>query len=143
MVKHTTPSQDIIGSRVFVYYNLHKKCFSIRALTGDKKRLVVAHSPYVLLSNALPSVSVAGMQRVRRTKQKNVHAGFKGTLECLDEHIVVPQDSPDWGLRGGYITYNPYLYDSFVYKNNTDISVDTEELRDYYLHNKQILQLDK
>ena len=125
---------DIIGSRVFVYYNLHKKCFSIRALTGDKKRLVVAHSPYVLLSNALPSVSIAGMQRVRRTKQKNVHAGFKGTLLSLDQQH---------SLKGVSITYNPYLYDSFVYKNNTDISVDTEELRDYYLHNKQILQLDK
>ena len=134
MVNHTTPSQDIIGSRVFVYYNLHKKCFSIRALTGDKKRLVVAHSPYVLLSNALPSVSIAGMQRVRRTKQKNVHAGFKGTLLSLDQQH---------SLKGVSITYNPYLYDSFVYKNNTDTSVDTEELRDYYLHNKQILQLDK
>ena len=27
----------IIGTRVFVYYNLHKKCFSIKALTGVKK----------------------------------------------------------------------------------------------------------
>lgn len=134
MVKHPTPSQGIIGSRVFVYYNLHKKCFSIRSITGSKKGLVVAHSTYVLLSNALPSVSIAGMQRVRRTKQKNVRAGFKGTLLSLDQQH---------SLKGVSITYNPYLYDSFVYKNNTDISVDTEELRDYYLHNKQILQLDK
>lgn len=132
----------LLGTRVFVYYNLHKKCFRIKALTGVKKGLVVAHSDYVLLSDATPSVSIAGMQRVRRTKQKNVHAGFKGTLECLDEHIVVQQDSPDWGLTGEYVTYNPYLYDSFVYINNTDKKVDYTEIRDYYLHNKQILQIN-
>ena len=125
----------LLGTRVFVYYNLHKKCFSIKALTGVKKGLVVAHSDYVLLSDATPSVSIAGMQRVRRTKQKNVHAGFKGTLECLDEQ---------YSLKGGvYITYNPYLYDSFVCVNDTDEKVDSTEARDYYLHNKQILQLHK
>ena len=132
----------LLGTRVFVYYNLHKKCFSVKALAGDKKGLVVAHSDYVFLSNATPSVSIAGMQRVRRTKQKNIHAGFKGTLECLDEHIVVQQDSTDWGLTGEYVTYNPYLYDSFVYINNTDKKVDSTEVRDYYLHNKQILQIN-
>ena len=123
----------LLCTRVFVYYNLHKKCFSIKALTGVKKGLVVAHSDYVLLSDATPSVSIAGIQRVRRTNQKNVHAGFRGILESLDEQ---------YSLKGVSITYNPYLYDSFVYKNNTDISVDTEELRDYYLHNKQILQIN-
>jgi hypothetical protein len=38
--------------KVFVYFNLHKKCFSIKALEGAMKGRVVAHRDTVLLFHA-------------------------------------------------------------------------------------------
>ncbi len=95
--------------RVFVYYNLHKKLWSVKALDGSNKGRVIAHSDYVELSNAKPKVSQAGRQRVLRDKCKNVHAGITGTLENLDRLNM--QDYKD----SKAITYNPYFYETFVY----------------------------
>ena len=97
--------------KVFVYYNLHKHVWSIKALEGAQKGRVIAHSPTVLLHNATGKVSEAGRQRVLCEKRKNVHAGIVGTLV----HTGVEGYFP--GLP---VTYNPYKYTSFVYK-------DTEE----------------
>lgn len=64
--------------KVFVYYNLHKKCWSVKALEGDKKGRVIAHLPAITLFNVTFKVSEAGRQRVLREKRKNVHAGVVG-----------------------------------------------------------------
>lgn len=85
--------------RVFVYYNLHKKCFSIRSM---KTGLVVAHADKVYMSECTFKVSEAGRQRVLKEKKKNVHAGIIGKwLECA---IGTSETA----------TYNPFKYDSFV-----------------------------
>ena len=97
--------------KVFVYYNLHKHVWSIKALEGPQKGRVVGHSPTVLLEGARGKVSQAGRERVLREKRKNVHAGIVGTLV----HTGVEGYFP--GLE---VTYNPYKYESFVHK-------DTEE----------------
>ena len=65
--------------RVFVYFNLHKKCFSIKALEGADKGRVIAHRDTVVLDGCKLLVSEAGRQRVLREKRKNVHAGVSGT----------------------------------------------------------------
>lgn len=93
--------------RVFVYYNLHKKLWSIRALEGEMRGRVVDHSEYVVLNNPVGRVSEAGRQRVIRDKHKNVHAGLVGTLE--HDAVFMPPARE--------ITYNPYKYTSFVYKD--------------------------
>ncbi len=64
--------------KVRVYWNLHKKCWSIQ---DAKTRRVVDHQPQVLLSNCSFTVSEAGRQRVIATGHKNVHAFVVGTLE--------------------------------------------------------------
>ena len=96
--------------KVFVYYNLHKHVWSIKALEGAQKGRVIAHSPTVLLQNAQGKVSEAGRQRVLREKRKNVHAGIVGTLVHREVEGYFP------GLQ---VTYNPYKYDSFVYDGFT------------------------
>lgn len=103
--------------RVFVYYNLHRKLWSIKALEGENKGRVIAHSNYVLLADAHGKVSEAGRQRVLREKRKNVHAGIVGTLAGLDAEALRGLSEITHGQRGWFsrITYNPYKYESFVH----------------------------
>lgn len=100
---------DFVGERVFVYFNLHKKCWSVKALSGEFKGLVLVNTDVVYLRDVTPKVSEAGRQRVLREKQKNVHAGIVG-------HLVLPQDFE--GDSEKSITYNPYKYEGFVYRDN-------------------------
>ena len=72
--------------KVFVYYNLHRHCWSVKALEGDKKNRVIAHANYIELTESNPKVSKAGQARVRREKRKNVHAGLVGTLRVLSRN---------------------------------------------------------
>lgn len=92
--------------KVFVYFNLHKKVFSVRALEGDRKGLVVAHREYVALTDVTFKVSEAGRQRVLRERKKNVHAGAVGNW---NDDVAVLQDDIA-------VTYNPYRFNSFVNK---------------------------
>lgn len=92
--------------KVFVYYNLHKKLWSIKALEGENKGKVVHHSEHVLLSDVTPKVSQAGRDRVLREQCKNVHAGLVGYLEAFEMT----------GTKLGMgISYNPYFEDHFYY----------------------------
>jgi hypothetical protein len=94
--------------RVMCYFNLHKRCFSLKALEGPNKGRVVAHADHVLLTDVVFKVSEAGRQRVIREKRKNVHAGVVG--EWLSQHnphiTFVTNLTP--------ITYNPYKHSTFV-----------------------------
>lgn len=109
--------------RVFVYWNLHKKLWSIKALEGPDKGRVIARSSSVILTDAHGQVSEAGRQRVLREDRKNVHAGIVGDLVAVDgdaqtrwrtatttfgEHFPVPRP----------VTYNPRKYTSFVYADD-------------------------
>lgn len=101
--------------KVFVYFNLHKKCFSIKALEGDMKGRVIAHRDSVVLFNATFKVSQAGRERVLREKRKNVHAGVCGTWYDSHNDDVTLSSVRE---RGELVTYNPYKYTSFVYKED-------------------------
>ena len=59
--------------RVFIYYNLHRRCWSVKALEGENKGTVIAHCESALLSGCVMKVSEKGRQRVLREKKKNVH----------------------------------------------------------------------
>jgi hypothetical protein len=110
--------------RVFVYFNLHKKCFSIKALEGDRKGRVVAHSTTVLLEGCKFKVSEAGRQRVLREKRKNVHAGVTGTWINADR---VESCYEFLSMVGRQVSYNPYKYDSFIIKA-TEQTVDRADV---------------
>lgn len=96
--------------RVFVYYNLHKHCFSVKALEGPAKGLVILHTQRIWLEQARFKVSQAGRQRVLRERRKNVHAGVEGQW-------LPAEDSPH-PLAAQQIRYNPYLFDQFVLATN-------------------------
>jgi hypothetical protein len=118
--------------RVFVYFNLHKKCFSVKALEGADKGRVIAHRDALMLHSAVFKVSEAGRQRVLRERKKNVHAGVVGQWF----------DTVPYALDNGTaITYNPYKYNTFV-ELGTEAPVLTASIA--HLANKKITaRLDK
>ena len=110
--------------RVFVYFNLHKKCFSIKALEGADKGRVIAHRDTVVLDGCKLMVSEAGRQRVLREKRKNVHAGVTGVWINGDR---VESHYEFLSMVGRQVTYNPYKYSSFIIKA-TEQSVDKADV---------------
>lgn len=93
--------------KVFVYFNLHKKMFSVKALEGPQKGKVIAHRSEIWLKNVRPIVQPAGRDRVRKEQQKNVHAGVSGEwLPALGINKTHKLDK---------VEYNPYTTDHFVY----------------------------
>ena len=98
--------------RCFVYFNLHKRCFSIKALEGANKGRVIAHRSEALLFDATFKVSQAGRQRVLKEQRKNVHAGVVGDwIDSSGDYATIDAVA----INGSAITYNPYKYDSFVH----------------------------
>jgi len=95
--------------KVFVYYNLTKKKFSIRSEEGPKKNTVIIHTDSLILKNVEFKVSESGRQRVIKEQRKNVHAGVVGDL------ILSPIDMDDIKVDNWTeIYYNPYKTNSFV-----------------------------
>ena len=88
------------SKRVYVYFNLHKKCWSVK-----QSGKVVSHTNRIALRDVRYLVGEAGRQRVLATKTKNVHAGVSGYV--VERVPNVPEVEFD-------VTYNPYKYDSFV-----------------------------
>ena len=103
---------SLIGQRVKVYYNLHKHTFSVQ-----KNGLVVLHADYIKLEDVEFKVRQGGREKVRQEKSKNVHAFVNGTLVDFCKYPC--DDMPEEPV-GDIVTYNPYKYDTFVYR-------DTEE----------------
>ena len=110
--------------RVFVCWNLHRKCWSIKALTGPSRGRVIGHAEYVDLACVEWKVSEAGRQRVLKKKKKNVHAGAVGILEswtgtdwrahklCGDKTLF-DLNMEEGGASVG-VTYNPYKGGTFT-----------------------------
>lgn len=86
-------------------------------MEGPQKGRVIGHSDTVLLANARPKVSQAGRKRVLQERRKNVHAGITGELVHTEVEGYFP------GLE---ITYNPYKYTSFVYREGFDLYSGSE-----------------
>ena len=119
--------QNPEGLKCFVYFNLHRKVWSIKTLEGPHKGRVIAHSSMVEMSDCTFKVSEAGRQRVIRDKRKNVHAGIVGIVRTIGEnvepltrttmrreayhirHATHPIYSP--------VTYNPYKFSTFVHRS--------------------------
>lgn len=95
--------------KVKVYFNFHKKLFSVVALTGFNKGRVIGHVSDIKLRDCTFKVSESGRQRVLREKRKNVHAWIVGWTKEFDYGQV---------KDARYITYNPYKYKNFVFRDN-------------------------
>jgi hypothetical protein len=87
--------------KVPVYFNLHRKCYSVVAAQGPNKGRVIAHVHTLLLKDVSFTVRKAGRERVLREGKKNVHAFINGTLCELSEVATMPNDTC-------MVTYNPF-----------------------------------
>ena len=98
--------------RVQVYYNLHKKCLSVR-----HKGKVIEHAQEVTLTDARFHVQQAGRERVLKEKRKNVHAYVSGKLKETFWFTQAPKYT--WTAKQR-VTYNPYKYKNFVNKKTLE-----------------------
>ena len=89
--------------KVRVYWNLHKKCWSIQ---DAKSGLVIDHRYDVTLEQAKFVVRKGGQKRVREEGKKNVHAFAVG-------YIAQEQDI-DSSAYHHKVSYNPYKNDFFM-----------------------------
>jgi len=100
--------------RVEVYFNLHKKLFSVR---DCKTGRVVHHTQRIWIEDPEFVVRKAGRERVLREKKKNVHAFVRGTWFKVQSDFDVSR-LIDHQACSDEVTYNPYKYDSFVTKHD-------------------------
>ena len=90
--------------QVEVYWNLRKKCFSVR-----HKGKVIRHYHHLRLRDVKWVVQPGGNARVRKYRRKNVHAFARGTL-VDDRTFWNNVDQSDFKR----IIYDPYEYTTFV-----------------------------
>jgi hypothetical protein len=100
--------------KVEVYFNLHKKLFSVR---DCKTGRVVDRVCNIWIENPEFVVRKAGREKVLREKKKNVHAFVRGKWI---QNLLVEDASKilDHREHSQEVTYNPYKYDSFVTKHD-------------------------
>ena len=103
------------AKRAYVYFNLHKKCWSVR-----QSGRVVDHTNEILLKDCRFMVSQAGRERVLRDKRKNVHAGVSG-------YVVDSFGRGGWAGLTKIVTYNPYRYKTFVSKLDPTEAVECSD----------------
>lgn len=130
--------------KVSVYFNLHKRVFSVLAMEGPAKGRVIAHAEKVGLQDVTQKVQEGGRQRVIKEGKKNVHAFINGDLVAIDGRLTETglahhgEDSEDpvrvLPLVGSgrsqseweRIKYNPFRYDRFVHHDTADSFVYAE-----------------
>ena len=102
--------------RVEVYRNLHKQCFSVRALEGPKKGKVILHTDAILLKDAEFKVRKGGQARVRKTGHKEIHAFVRGEVRAVSSFAAntLKGLAKSRDIKMDQFTYNPYEHDSFV-----------------------------
>ncbi|WP_455633656.1 hypothetical protein [Nitratireductor aquimarinus] len=120
-------------NRCEVYWNTHRKCFSIKPVRGTPPpigfksspsgRVLYSTGPF-LLERPFFRVSEAGRQWVIKHQRKTVHATIRG-------HIKLPAklELPKHARR---VRYNPYRHDSFM----TDRGAIEEANVAYFINNE-------
>jgi hypothetical protein len=98
--------------KVFTYFNIRSRQWSIKALEGPDKGRVIDHLALVYLTDVAFKVSESGRQRVLRENRKNVHAGAVGVWNT-DNTTAPPPGCP---LLLRQVGYNPYKGPTFVDK---------------------------
>ena len=112
--------------KIEVYFNLHKKLFSIRALSGENKGRVIAHRDRVAITGADFVVQKAGREKVLAEGRKNVHAFIRG--QQFDEINQTQFGGIEWTMAEvrqfpelfGEVKYNPYRAGCFQHFDGDD-----------------------
>jgi hypothetical protein len=93
------------NKRVYVYFNLHKKVWSVR-----QSGKVVEHTKSIMLKDCKYLVGKSGRERVLDEGRKNVHAGVSGYVVDTIPPCRTHSD----------IAYNPYRNEGFVLRLDPD-----------------------
>jgi hypothetical protein len=96
--------------RVYVYWNLNRNCYSVRAEQGPKKGRVIAHCREIELHNVTFAVGAIGRLK-SIIGPKRVHAGVRGDLVSHK-----PDASVTKTMRA--ITYDPLKHACFITRDN-------------------------
>jgi hypothetical protein len=105
------------SEQVRVYFNLHKKKFSVQSKKGNAWK-VGSYANLVHLKSPRFVVSQAGRNRAVREQQRNVHAYVQGAMD-----VVWPYGTDEIGverLLGAYapsavrVAYNPFRSEHFT-----------------------------
>jgi hypothetical protein len=133
-------SAPAIGDRVRVYRNLplfKHRVFSIMAMSGPCKGLVLGYSRVVGLERVTFKVSEATRQKVIAKNCRTVHAFAEGYIASLSSTL------PDscQGEDVGKITYNPFLSGHFYDRSNPGNPVKTAD--EIYTWGADLLCLDQ
>ena len=93
--------------RIQLYRNLHKKGY-VYSIRDKSSKLVIGYTSEIILTDVTFHVGQKGRLRVLKENRKNVHAFIEGELgiQVNFRHI------------GRNVTYNPYLYNTFVQSDN-------------------------
>lgn len=104
-----------VGMAVRVYWNFHKKLFSVQVRSlntkGKMTWQVAGHFDYLELEDVTFNVSQSGRQHVLREQKKNVHAKIHGKVLAFDGPSRVRKQWYD------YASYNPYKNEMFIRTN--------------------------
>lgn len=103
--------------KVDVYYNLRKKCLSIRSREKESYGKVIKHSPNVLIKNAVFVVQPAGLKKARDKGVKNVHAFVRGEL------VENPDEDTLENRKWRQVYYDPFKWENFVTKTDKNTYV--------------------
>ena len=106
---------------VEAYYNLHKKCFSVRHAGR-----VWFHTNVLTLRNCKFAVQPAGRAKVIEEQKKNLHAFVRGFFVRGDDHTNHIM------LHAAQAMYNPYYFSTFVDVDTGDAVYEADMV---YLNN--------
>tara|TARA_R100000808_G_scaffold13906_2_gene33322 strand:- start:15417 stop:15794 length:378 start_codon:yes stop_codon:yes gene_type:complete len=101
--------KPITGETVRVHKNLNTGKWSVSARIPKKGFQVIAHLDTVTIHNAIPKVSIKGVQRIREKQVRSVVARIEGTF--IGTNIDTAASTA--------IYYNPYRNENFTYTDGT------------------------
>lgn len=115
-----------VGQRVRVYRNLplfKHQVFSILAMDGPFKGMVLGYSRHVGLSDARFIVSEKTRQTVLKKNRRTVHAYCEGRVIGYSPNLPEQAEAEDAAL----ITYNPFQSGHFHLRDAVDKPVATAD----------------
>jgi hypothetical protein len=93
--------------KVAVYWNLHKKLFSIQSRKKENYGKVINYVNSVVINSLNFVVRKSGREKVLKENSKNVHAFVIGTLEWFSENKFRLKSDQK-------LVYDLYKYEGFV-----------------------------
>ena len=120
--------------RVRVYWNLHKKCYSIidwESRSSRYGRLIEdrPHRSEVWMKDVKFIVQPAGRRRVLKENRKNVHAYLEGQLgvgPAPDMDTIFTDTTMELWKS---VTYNPYFMEEFRSRKLSIARTDSDPIR--------------